>query len=276
VCYNDYSDYDNHCEMLFLTIFVGNYHENQALMLTLCFLLDTTDFLEGQSNYLHADDLVRSTPTKRVFGQYPVENIVYCSNKQTLLGPAFLSAASQLLAIVKTDSRVRERKSLQYIPVHVEKNLRSFFFSFFSAILLSIPVGNFKFMINNKSMDKQLLESLKKKLEDRKISVIEQLGSIGHQETGEVGAEINFNADFPDYGDSAEDNAVEVADYAKNLSVERELEKDLRDVEKSLKKIADGTYGTCSHCGEPIEIERLKIRPESGSCVSCKNAITRK
>jgi len=131
-------------------------------------------------------------------------------------------------------------------------------------------------MINQNIMDKQLLKDIKKQLEDRKLVIIEQLGSIGHQEKTKPGSEINFNADFPDYGDSAEDNAVEVADYSKNLSVEHELEKDLRDVEKSLKKIADGTYGICSHCGHQIEIERLKIRPESGSCISCKRAITRK
>lgn len=124
-------------------------------------------------------------------------------------------------------------------------------------------------------MDKQLLNDLKKQLTERQEAVIGQLGSIGHREVGEEGAEINFNADFPQYGDSAEDSAVEVADYAKNLSVERELEKELRDIEKAIKKMADGTYGICSHCGQPIEIERLKVRPESGSCVSCKKAITR-
>lgn len=123
-------------------------------------------------------------------------------------------------------------------------------------------------------MDKQLLKELKQQLEDRQEAVINQLKNIGHQEISEPGAEVNFNANFPDYGDSAEDSAVEVADYAKNLSVEREMEKELRDIEKALLKIKDGTYGTCSHCGQTIEIERLKIRPESGSCVSCKNAIS--
>src|SRR3989338_3982229 len=124
-------------------------------------------------------------------------------------------------------------------------------------------------------MDKQLLKEFKKQLEDRKEAVISQLKNIGHQEISEPGAEINFNANFPQYGESAEDNAVEVADYAKNLSVESEMEKELRDIEKALQKIKDGTYGVCSHCGRPIEIERLKIRPESGSCVSCKTAITK-
>jgi DnaK suppressor protein len=122
-------------------------------------------------------------------------------------------------------------------------------------------------------MDKQGTEELKKQLEEKKEKVIKQLSSIGDQAEG---AEINFNATFPQYGDSAEDNAVEVADYAKNLSVEKELEKELRDVEKALKKIEEETYGVCNHCGKDIEPERLKVRPESGSCVACKNAITGK
>jgi len=124
-------------------------------------------------------------------------------------------------------------------------------------------------------MDKQLLKELKKQLEDRQEAVISQLKNVGREEPSEPGVEVNFNANFPNYGDSVEDSAVEVADYAKNLSVERELEKELRDIEKALQKMKDGTYGICSHCGQQIEIERLKIRPESGSCVSCKKAITR-
>jgi RNA polymerase-binding protein DksA len=120
-------------------------------------------------------------------------------------------------------------------------------------------------------MNKQAVEELKKQLEEKKEGVIKQLSSIGDQAEG---AETNFNANFPQYGDSAEDNAVEVADYAKNLSVEKELEKELRDIEKALKKIKEGDYGICNHCGKEIEIERLNVRPESGSCVACKNAIT--
>ena len=122
-------------------------------------------------------------------------------------------------------------------------------------------------------MDKQALVELKKQLEKRKNDLIKQLKGVGTQTEG---AEINFDATFPQYGDSLEDNAVEVADYAKNLSVEKELERDLRDVEKALKKMAAGTYGVCNYCGKEIETARLKIRPESSSCVACKKAITGK
>jgi DnaK suppressor protein len=121
-------------------------------------------------------------------------------------------------------------------------------------------------------MDKQLIEEFKKTLEVKRAEIIKQLDSIG---TRAEGAEVNFNADFPDYGNSSsiEDNASEVSDYTTNLSLEKELEDNLHDVEKALKRIADGTYGKCKHCNKEIEIERLRIRPESTSCVSCKKRL---
>lgn len=121
-------------------------------------------------------------------------------------------------------------------------------------------------------MEEKFLSEFKTILEAKKADIIKQLSKIGSRAEG---AEINYNASFPDYGDSAsmEDNASEVVDFTTNLSLEHELEGDLRDVEKALKSIADGTYGKCKYCKKEIEIERLRIRPESNSCVSCKNTL---
>jgi len=121
-------------------------------------------------------------------------------------------------------------------------------------------------------MNQQILAELKQKLEVKKAGLLKSLASIGEKAKGE---ETNYNATFPDYGDSAsiEDNATEVADYTKNLSFERDLEKELRDVDKALKEISEGTYGKCKYCSKEIELERLKIRPESTSCVACKKAL---
>ncbi len=122
-------------------------------------------------------------------------------------------------------------------------------------------------------MEQEKIQEFKQMLEDKKADIIKQLDSIGSRVEG--GAEVNFNADFPDYGNSQsiEDNASEVADYTTNLSLERELESDLRDVEKALKLIEDGGYGVCKYCSKEIEIERLKIRPQSTACVACKNSL---
>jgi DnaK suppressor protein len=41
-------------------------------------------------------------------------------------------------------------------------------------------------------------------------------------------------------------------------------------IRKALAKIEDQTFGTCEECGEEIDIERLKLRPVTELCISCK------
>lgn len=118
-------------------------------------------------------------------------------------------------------------------------------------------------------MEQKILAELKEQLETRQKQIIKDLSGIGHRAEG---AEVNFDTNFPEYGDSLEDSASEVADYATNLSVEKKLESELRDVEAALHRVEHGTYGVCHFCGQLIEVERLKARPESSSCVACKKA----
>jgi len=119
-------------------------------------------------------------------------------------------------------------------------------------------------------MEKTILEELKKKLQEQKVKILEDLESVGSRSGG---ADVGYDVKFPDYGDSMEDNATEVQDYTKNLSLERDLQKELIGIEKALVKMEDGTYGVCNYCGQEIELERLKIRPESNSCVACKKQL---
>ncbi len=50
-------------------------------------------------------------------------------------------------------------------------------------------------------------------------------------------------------------------DTAKNLDAK------LRDVDRALGKLDEGTYGTCDTCGEPIGEERLEAIPWAVLCV---------
>ena len=44
----------------------------------------------------------------------------------------------------------------------------------------------------------------------------------------------------------------------------------LDKIEKALRKIEDGSFGTCEECGEEISIKRLEARPETTLCIRCK------
>jgi len=41
-------------------------------------------------------------------------------------------------------------------------------------------------------------------------------------------------------------------------------------IQKALQKIDDRTFGICEVCGEEIDINRLKSRPVTELCISCK------
>jgi DnaK suppressor protein len=41
-------------------------------------------------------------------------------------------------------------------------------------------------------------------------------------------------------------------------------------IEDALKRIEEGTFGTCNECGESISEARLKARPVTTLCIDCK------
>lgn len=63
----------------------------------------------------------------------------------------------------------------------------------------------------------------------------------------------------------------EVADtyeeYEERSAVEVELENYLQDIRAALKRIEDGTYGTCKVGGEAIPEDRLEAYPAAKTCV---------
>lgn len=84
----------------------------------------------------------------------------------------------------------------------------------------------------------------------------------------------DFDAKFPNMGDKEDENAEEVATYSTNLTLERTLEANLRDVEKALERIKKGTYGICKYCNKEITEKRLRARAASSSCIDCKKSFT--
>lgn len=121
-------------------------------------------------------------------------------------------------------------------------------------------------------MTKALLTELKEKLVEEKANLENELSKLSHRNPKSVDAD--FEANFPNLGDKEDENASEVAQFSDNLSLEDELEKALRDVEKALELVEKGSYGSCKYCGQPIDERRLMARPTSTSCIQCKKTLT--
>jgi RNA polymerase-binding protein DksA len=44
----------------------------------------------------------------------------------------------------------------------------------------------------------------------------------------------------------------------------------ISEIDGALKRIEDGTYGTCTNCGREIPVERLEANPWASLCIDCK------
>jgi RNA polymerase-binding protein DksA len=43
----------------------------------------------------------------------------------------------------------------------------------------------------------------------------------------------------------------------------------LGEIDAALRRLDDGSYGTCTRCGLPIAAERLAARPAADTCIAC-------
>jgi DnaK suppressor protein len=45
--------------------------------------------------------------------------------------------------------------------------------------------------------------------------------------------------------------------------------REIDEIDTALARLADGTYGICIRCGNPIPVERMRARPTAIMCVPC-------
>ncbi len=115
------------------------------------------------------------------------------------------------------------------------------------------------------------LSTIKQSLLEEREKIERELASFTTKNVNQAG---DFNASYPEYGDGEDENVQEIEQFTVNKPLEMSLENTLRDVNKALKRLDEGTYGVCKYCDKPIDEKRLLARPTSSACVSCKKLLT--
>lgn len=112
-------------------------------------------------------------------------------------------------------------------------------------------------------MDQAVVDSLRERLQNEREELHTQLRDLGiSPETG-----TPFNTD-QEHGFA--DSGQATAEKARMLSVAEALLDSSREIDAALKRIENGSFGTCERCGNEIPIERLEARPFVRLCMSCK------
>jgi DnaK suppressor protein len=75
----------------------------------------------------------------------------------------------------------------------------------------------------------------------------------------------------PDFAEQA----VELENGETLVALDRECNAELREIERALRRIEDGSYGDCTDCGEPIAAQRLQALPAASQCIDCASGTSR-
>jgi DnaK suppressor protein len=116
------------------------------------------------------------------------------------------------------------------------------------------------------NMEKEKLEYFRKKLLKEREAILNKsrklkeesytLGTDGIQDMADAASNA-YNADI----------LMSLSDNDRNM---------VKEIDSTLDKIANETYGICEECEEPINEKRLEANPVARYCITCKRMIEEK
>lgn len=116
------------------------------------------------------------------------------------------------------------------------------------------------------SMTKEELQKLKDNLKKRLQEIDTELTDIASENPLVKG---DFEVRVGDLGKSEDDAGQEAVELDRNQAMVNTLEKERKDIENTIEKIADGAYGKCESCSVAINPARLKAIPVASLCIDC-------
>jgi RNA polymerase-binding protein DksA len=102
-------------------------------------------------------------------------------------------------------------------------------------------------------------------LEAERQAALDRLAALERDHAGIVDSAGSANSD-DEHDPEGATIAFEREHVAALLEQTREH---LSQVDAALRRLAEGTYGQCERCGQPIAAGRLEARPTASTCITC-------
>ena len=112
-------------------------------------------------------------------------------------------------------------------------------------------------------MQNSELDYFKEILESRKEQINKNIRGVNDELDQLSSLELN------DEGDHASVNNNSMVESA----IVQQQEQELREINVTLGKIANGDYGICEMCEDDIGFQRLKVKPHAIYCIDCREIV---
>lgn len=74
----------------------------------------------------------------------------------------------------------------------------------------------------------------------------------------------------------SEEQAIETENDQVLDALDDQIRAEMKQIEKIMTRIDEGTYGVCEACGEQIAPKRLEALPQATRCITCEEQFQRK
>lgn len=74
--------------------------------------------------------------------------------------------------------------------------------------------------------------------------------------------------------DAEDDSFASLVVDVKFSDAQRDAD-ELRRIDDALRRMEEGRYGVCQHCGEDIPVQRLEVEPTAARCIKCQEVYER-
>jgi DnaK suppressor protein len=103
--------------------------------------------------------------------------------------------------------------------------------------------------------------SRREQLVEERDRLVEQLGQMGHGPSGNL-----------DFDDGFADSGQVTAERGEVDALAGSLQETLLEIKDALRKLDNGTYGSCERCDRSIAEARLEAMPAARLCIACASA----
>lgn len=80
-------------------------------------------------------------------------------------------------------------------------------------------------------------------------------------------------SELANYDNHPADAATDTFERTKDHAIDENHREIIDQIGEALRKIDEGTYGTCDRCGVDINPERLKAIPYATLCIDCQESL---
>lgn len=119
-----------------------------------------------------------------------------------------------------------------------------------------------------KKLGKKELDNFKKIILKRKEEVLAEIEHISEDTLKK--SQKDASGDISGYTYHMADVATDNYDREFSLGLASDERKIIYELDDALKRVEEGTFGTCEDCQAPIAKSRLKVVPYARLCIKCQ------